>query len=142
MCAVAGLFAIVLTCALIVSADPFGDVQPVAIVTNGDAFAGSTGIAKPAGAEAVVYFELISTDRETVDVEVIVDGQVKHVFHKLGPGGRAAGSFPAADFAGKTVKHCRWRPGLLGANGTGGGDASWNCPRDRTVKIVLKLNVS
>ncbi|KAF0973783.1 hypothetical protein FDP41_007170 [Naegleria fowleri] len=117
------------------------DIKTVSVVTDGKAFAGSSAISRPSN-NPVVTFTWKSNDTETVHLEILIDGVLKYNVQNIKPGASGSISYPAAEFAGRTIKHCRWRPGLFGINGAGGGDAVWVCPVGESVRVNLVLNVS
>lgn len=109
----------------------------VPININGNALAGSSVSHQPGGPGQVI-FTVNNNDNTWVDVEVLIDGEKLWNSGHVGAGNHATATFPIGRFAGRTVKHCRWRPGFLGAAGTGGGDAYWVCPTSGTVTVTLK----
>jgi len=121
--------------------DVFDDIKAVPITINGKAFSGSSGISKASSSPTVVI-EIKSNDFENISVEIIVDGALLKTVEDIKPGSTREIKIPANEIAGFQIKHCRWRPGLFRLPGAGGGDCYWTCPRGRSVKINLVLNVS
>jgi len=107
---------------------------------NGNAFNGSSITTRPG--HGTVYFHIHNNDCEWVDVEIKIDDDKQWNSGHIQPGQQKDVQFPLGKYAGRTIKHCRWRPGFLGAGGTGGGDAFWTCPTSGDVIVTLNLQKS
>jgi len=112
------------------------------ISTDGEAFKDSQYAWWPFHSTQKVVFHIQSHDCEEIEVEFLADG------HKVGTSGKMPEKsfrkveYELREFAGKNVKHCRWRPGLGGFSGTGGGDANWCCPNEGYIEVYLQLHES
>ncbi|OWZ00909.1 hypothetical protein PHMEG_00027800 [Phytophthora megakarya] len=108
------------------------------------AFNGTSGIWKKEG-DGIVSINFQSLDTKDVTVNIISAGdKVDEVDVKAG--GTAVWSSNVTALGGKTLYLDRWRPGLFGLPGTGGGSASLWIPRATSngghLDLKVQLNVS
>jgi hypothetical protein len=108
-----------------------------------DAFNGSYGTwTKSGDGNVVIYFE--STDTEDVTVNIHSGGQqIKQV--KVAKGTNVTWTSTVSTLQDKTLYLDRWRPGLLGIPGTGGGSLSTWVSRSSAgghFELHAKINVS
>ncbi|RLN85280.1 hypothetical protein BBJ28_00002752 [Nothophytophthora sp. Chile5] len=115
----------------------------LALVADGDAFAGSSGSWTQAG-DGVVSITFESTDTEDVTVEIHSGGDTIDSV-AVASGETVAWTSTVAALQDKTMYFDRWRPGLLGLPGSGGGSLVLWIPRSSAgghVELVAKINVS
>ncbi|GMF23505.1 unnamed protein product [Phytophthora lilii] len=115
----------------------------LALVADGDAFAGSSGTWTHAGDGAVnIVFE--STDTEDVTMVIHSAGETIDQV-KVKKGETVTWNSTVAVLQDKTMYFDRWRPGLLGLPGSGGGSLVMWVPRSSEgghIDLVAKINVS
>jgi hypothetical protein len=115
----------------------------LALVADGDAFADSSGTWAHAGDGAVnIVFE--STDTEDVTVEIHSAGETIDSV-KVKSGETVTWNSTVATLQDKTMYFDRWRPGLLGLPGSGGGSLVLWVPRSSEgghIDLTAKINVS
>ncbi|KAG6617809.1 Protocadherin protein [Phytophthora cinnamomi] len=115
----------------------------LALVADGDAFADSYGTWTHAGDGAVnIAFE--STDTEDVTVEIHSAGETIDSV-KVKSGETVTWNSTVSVLQDKTMYFDRWRPGLLGLPGSGGGSLVMWVPRSSEgghIDLVAKINVS
>ncbi|TYZ57340.1 hypothetical protein PybrP1_012048, partial [[Pythium] brassicae (nom. inval.)] len=93
--------------------------QALGLRTVGKAFAGSSGSWKKVG-DGILSLIFESTDKYDVRVNVFSGGN-KITEVKVPKGKNVTWTKPLAELKDKTMYLDRWRPGLLGIPGTGGG---------------------
>uniref|UniRef100_H3GEJ3 Uncharacterized protein n=1 Tax=Phytophthora ramorum TaxID=164328 RepID=H3GEJ3_PHYRM len=115
----------------------------LALAADGDAFADSYGTWTHAGDGAVnIVFE--STDTEDVTVEIHSAGETVDSV-KVKSGETVTWNSTVSALQDKTMYFDRWRPGLLGLPGSGGGSLVLWVPRSPEgghIDLVAKINVS
>ncbi|KAG1713224.1 hypothetical protein DVH05_000944 [Phytophthora capsici] len=115
----------------------------LALVANGKAFANSYGTWTHSGDGTVnVVFE--SSDTEDVSVEIHSGGETIASV-KVKRGETVTWNSTVAALQDKTMYFDRWRPGLLGLPGSGGGSLVLWVPRSSEgghIDLVAKINVS
>ncbi|ETP34092.1 hypothetical protein F442_17517 [Phytophthora nicotianae P10297] len=115
----------------------------LALVAHGDAFAGSYGTWTHAGDGAVnIVFQ--STDTEDVTVEIHSGGKIVDSV-KVKSGETVTWNSTVSTLQDKTMYLDRWRPGLLGLPGSGGGSLVMWVPRSSAggrIDLVANINVS
>lgn len=116
-------------------------LTPLHTTIHGKAFRDSTVLHNPNG-QGQITFRFESHDIETVNVQILINRSQFYCSPDLRERETITKVFPLAPFAGRIVKHCRYRPGLLGINGTDGGDMFWTCPMTGDVEVTLRLQVS
>ncbi|KAJ8561954.1 hypothetical protein ON010_g7724 [Phytophthora cinnamomi] len=113
----------------------------LALVADGDAFADSYGTWTHAGDGAVnIAFE--STDTEDVTVEIHSAGETIDSV-KVKSGETVTWNSTVSVLQDKTMYFDRWRPGLLGLPGSGGGSLVMWVPRSSEgghIDLVAKIN--
>ncbi|CAH0475775.1 unnamed protein product [Peronospora belbahrii] len=113
------------------------------LTTVDQAFVGSYGVWKKKGDGSVtVYFE--SVDKFEVEV-VIYSGSEKVNTVKVPANGKAKWSAKVEDLEDKSLYMDRWRPGLFGLRGSGGGSLLMWVPRSSqggNLIMHVRLNVS
>ncbi|KAG2800747.1 hypothetical protein PC129_g19487 [Phytophthora cactorum] len=112
--------------------------------TDGKAFNGSSGTwTKEGDGTVTVTFESSDTKDVTVNIHS-AGGNIDEV--DVSKGGSATWTSNVTALGGKTLYLDRWRPGLLGLPGTGGGSLVLWIPRATAsgghLKLKVKLNVS
>lgn len=115
----------------------------LALVADGNAFAGSYGTWTHAGDGAVnIVFE--NTDTKDVTVEIHSAGETIDSV-KVKRGETVTWDSTVSALQDKTMYFDRWRPGLLGLPGSGGGSLVMWVPRSSEgghIDLVAKINVS
>lgn len=109
-------------------------VEFVSIVTDGRAFAGSYGIAWKSVNSSVRIICVSSELKESLDVEILIDGKLEHFIKNLGAG-QTKEIMIAGNIAARALEHRVRSP-----NGDfRAGNAHWTCPRGKSAKVVLQL---
>ncbi|KAL3670296.1 hypothetical protein V7S43_004609 [Phytophthora oleae] len=115
----------------------------LALVASGEAFANSYGTWTHSGDGAVnIVFE--SSDTEDVTVEIHSAGETIASV-KVKRGETVTWNSTVVTLQDKTMYFDRWRPGLLGLPGSGGGSLMLWVPRSTEgghIDLVAKINVS
>ncbi|KAE8900828.1 hypothetical protein PF003_g15004 [Phytophthora fragariae] len=115
----------------------------LALVADGNAFAGSYGTWTHTGDGAVnIVFE--NTDTKDVTVEIHSAGETIDSV-KVKRGKTVPWNSTVSVLQDKTMYFDRWRPGLLGLPGSGGGSLVMWVPRSSEgghIDLVAKINVS
>jgi hypothetical protein len=113
------------------------------LTTEGEAFSGSYGTwTKSGDGDVIIYFE--STDTEDVTVEVHSGGQVVAEVD-VASGTNVTWTSNVTALQDKTLYLDRWRPGLLGLPGSGGGSLNMWISRSSSgghLELHSKINVS
>ncbi|POM79321.1 Hypothetical protein PHPALM_3049 [Phytophthora palmivora] len=115
----------------------------LALVADGEAFAESYGTWTRTG-DGVVNIVFESTDTENVTVEIHSGGETIDSVDVKG-GETVSWSSTVSALQDKTMYLDRWRPGLLGLPGSGGGSLVMWVPHSTEgghVDLVAKINVS
>eukprot|EP00644_Phytophthora_capsici_P003767 jgi/Phyca11/108388/e_gw1.15.262.1 len=117
--------------------------KALGLKTVGKAFNGSYGVwTKESDGEIKIAFQ--SSDTKDVTVNILSAGdKIDEV--EVSAGGIATWTANVTALGGKTLYLDRWRPGILGLPGTGGGSASLWIPRSTSnghLELKMKLNVS
>lgn len=117
--------------------------QALGLRTVGEAFKGSNGTWTKAG-DGVLSLIFESTDTEDVTVNVMSGGN-KITEVKVAKGTTVTWTKPLSELKDKTMYLDRWRPGLLGLAGTGGGSMMLWIPHTSeggNLQLHTKINVS
>ncbi|KAG3105660.1 hypothetical protein PI124_g13582 [Phytophthora idaei] len=112
----------------------------LALVADGGAIAGSYGTWTHAG-DGAVNIVLESTDTEDVTVEIHSGGDIIDSV-KVKSGETATWNSTVSTLQDKTMYFDRWRPGLVGLPGSGGGSLVMWVPRSSAggrIDLVAKI---
>ncbi|TMW64764.1 hypothetical protein Poli38472_011644 [Pythium oligandrum] len=114
--------------------------QALGLRTVQNAFMSSKGDWKKKGnGQAKIIFK--SVDNKDVEVIIKSGGQV-HSKVKVGKGKTVEWSKPLSELQGKTMYMDRWRPGLLGISGTGGGSLLLWIPNSAGGELNLDVSIN
>ncbi|TMW64765.1 hypothetical protein Poli38472_011645 [Pythium oligandrum] len=114
--------------------------QALGLRTVQKAFKDSKGDWKKQG-DGQAHITFKSVDNKDVEVIIKSGGQV-HAKVKVGKGKTVEWSGPLSELQGKTMYMDRWRPGLLGISGTGGGSLLLWIPSNASGSLKLDVTIN